>query len=555
MGAARRRLTAASVLALALTAVATAPAGAAVSFTSPVLYPTGAQTTDLVLGDFNLDGSLDVATANGNAGSVSVLLGDGSAAFVPPSTYSAGANLTDIATGDLDGDGVLDLVVADPQQGTVEWLHGLAGGFGAAQTVQPLGPPLRVAVGDVNGDGFADIVSSDFGPDSRDVSIELGDGKGGFGAPLGQTTGGVDFEIALTDLNGDSRRDLVIAEGAMQPRASVLLGHADGSVGPISSFPLGEDAGGLAIADFNGDAKPDIAVGHQSRVVTLLLGDGSGNFPVRRDFDTVGATASSLVAADFDGDGRVDLGVGGGGRFDTMRGTGSGAFEAATTHQPAGVSRVAVGDLDGDGAPDVVGLSGSNVGVGGNISTKGARPLPQPTVAKTANLEPVKGTVLVKQPSANGFVKLTRGNQIPIGSQVDTTNGSVRLTSAAGGGRVQSGIFRGGLFALSQTRGPRPITDLRLARRLRCASGKRRGHARAKRPRTRHLFGSAHGRFRTRGRHSAATIRGTEWFVKDSCRRTLTLSIRGTVVVRDFVKHRTVTLRSGQRYVARRGNR
>ena len=71
----------------------------------------------------------------------------------------------------------------------------------------------------------------------------------------------------------------------------------------------------------------------------------------------------------------------------------------------------------------------------------------------------------------------------------------------------------------------------------------------------RRLFGRAHGRFRTRGRNSTATVRGTEWSVVDRCDGTLTTVKRGTVVVRDRVKHRTVTLRSGQRYLARRGNR
>jgi hypothetical protein len=90
---------------------------------------------------------------------------------------------------------------------------------------------------------------------------------------------------------------------------------------------------------------------------------------------------------------------------------------------------------------------------------------------------------------------------------------------------------------------------------LRCVSGKKPVHVGAKRRRSRQLFGNAHGRFRTRGRHSVATIRGTKWLVKDTCKNTLTRSIQGTVVVRDLVKRRTVTLKSGQRYLARRGNR
>jgi ferric-dicitrate binding protein FerR (iron transport regulator) len=71
----------------------------------------------------------------------------------------------------------------------------------------------------------------------------------------------------------------------------------------------------------------------------------------------------------------------------------------------------------------------------------------------------------------------------------------------------------------------------------------------------RRLFGNAHGRFRTRGRSSTATVRGTEWSVIDRCDGTLTTVKRGTVIVRDTVKHRTVKLRSGQSYLARRGNR
>jgi hypothetical protein len=67
----------------------------------------------------------------------------------------------------------------------------------------------------------------------------------------------------------------------------------------------------------------------------------------------------------------------------------------------------------------------------------------------------------------------------------------------------------------------------------------------------RQLFATVRGRFRTRGRHSTATVRGTEYLVKDSCSGTLTIVKHGTVVVRDFRKHRTVIVRTGHRYLAR----
>jgi hypothetical protein len=210
--------------------------------------------------------------------------------------------------------------------------------------------------------------------------------------------------------------------------------------------------------------------------------------------------------------------------------------------------------VDGDAMPDIVVARGSTGVVMPNISGGGAGPLPPPVVARTANVAPVTGTVLVKQPGKRSFIRLTAANQIPIGSQLDTTKGSVRLTSAAGAGKTQSGVFRGGLFKLGQKKAARPITELRLAAKLRCVKSRKPVQAGAKRPRTRRLFGNAHGSFRTRGRDSTATVRGTKWLVKDTCTSTLTVSQRGTVVVRDLVKHRTVTLRSGQRYLARRGN-
>jgi hypothetical protein len=167
----------------------------------------------------------------------------------------------------------------------------------------------------------------------------------------------------------------------------------------------------------------------------------------------------------------------------------------------------------------------------------------------------VKGTILVKQPGSRKFIRLEAGALIRVGSELDATKGTLRLTSAAGGGKTQSGLFDGGIFKIGQKKGKHPFTDLKLTQQLRCVTSHKPLVDAAKPKRSRQLFGNAHGRFRTRGRHSVATIRGTKWLVKDTCKTTLTRSIKGTVVVRDLVKHRTVTLKSGQRYVARRGNR
>ena len=175
--------------------------------------------------------------------------------------------------------------------------------------------------------------------------------------------------------------------------------------------------------------------------------------------------------------------------------------------------------------------------------------LPAPLAGITANAEAVKGTVLVRERGSGRFVPLAAADQIPIGSELDTTRGTMRLTTAAGAGKTQSGTFRGGLFKLGQPKSAKPVTELKLTGRLRC--GRRSGTARAAARRSRRLFGNAQGRFRTRGRNSTATVRGTQWLVKDTCAGTLTRVMRGSVVVRDLVKRRKVTLRAGQSYMAR----
>jgi hypothetical protein len=203
-----------------------------------------------------------------------------------------------------------------------------------------------------------------------------------------------------------------------------------------------------------------------------------------------------------------------------------------------------------------------------------ATALPPPSQGQTVNAIPDSGTVLVKLPpgasartrdpethaAAAGFVPLESGRQLPVGSILDTSKGTVHLlaaTDASGG--TEDGHFNGGLFSIGQGR-KNPLTTLSMTGGAldSCSKlprgGSRRAIAAAKRP-VRRLFSDVNGRFRTRGRNSTATVRGAQWSMTDSCSGTLTVVRQGTVAVRDLVKRRTVTLRAGQRYLARRGNR
>jgi hypothetical protein len=192
--------------------------------------------------------------------------------------------------------------------------------------------------------------------------------------------------------------------------------------------------------------------------------------------------------------------------------------------------------------------------------------LPPPVIGRTVNAVPVKGKVLVKLPrgkgakaqgAAAGFVPLASiGRQVPVGSTLDTTKGTVLLTSARNTtGATQAGRFNGGVFTLTQTR-KNPLTTVSMtgAKLSACSrlprGGAPKATAAAKRKR-RTLFGNVKGRFRTRGRNSTATVRGTQWRVTDTCKGTLTTVKTGSVTVRDFRLRKNKVVKAGHSYFAR----
>ena len=153
----------------------------------------------------------------------------------------------------------------------------------------------------------------------------------------------------------------------------------------------------------------------------------------------------------------------------------------------------------------------------------------------------------IKLRGSDDFIVLTEGQQVPVGTVVDVRKGRVTL-SAAGGGEA---FFYAGIFKIAQGKGATPLTTLSLVQKLSCPK-KSQASAAAKKKRKRRLWGDGHGRFRTKGRNSAATVLGTKWLVEDRCTSTLTRVARGRVSVRDFAKKKTVIVKAGKKYVARR---
>jgi hypothetical protein len=195
------------------------------------------------------------------------------------------------------------------------------------------------------------------------------------------------------------------------------------------------------------------------------------------------------------------------------------------------------------------------IAVAGAVTDQAPTPLPRPEVGKTANALLIAGKVRYRVPGASAFVALTDPVQVPVGTTFDTTAGRVTLIVARDDkGTTENAWFYEGTFTLEQSSGPRPVTTLTLAGALpSCPKGPGgRAAATTRKRKSRHLWGDGKGRFRTNGRFSAATVRGTRWVVSDRCDGTLTRVVRGSVTIRDRVRNKTVVIRAGQQYLAPR---
>lgn len=187
---------------------------------------------------------------------------------------------------------------------------------------------------------------------------------------------------------------------------------------------------------------------------------------------------------------------------------------------------------------------------------------PPPIVHESANIKPVgDGGIYVLFPGADGFVLVTDPTQIPLGSIVDVTDGTVRLITARNArGVLQSARFWAGRFYVTQTPGKSPVTLLRLVgggqSSASSSAASREPVASASRRRgKRRLWGKGKCRCRTRGRHASGTVRGTKWLTLDRPGATVIRVRRGKVVVRDFALDKKIRVKAPDRYVARSRDR
>jgi len=292
------------------------------TFQAAVPYDVGTAPRSVAVADFNGDGYPDLAVANENVnteddvpngpGSVSVLLGNGDGTFKAAVSYGVGTQPISVAVGDFKGDGKLDLAVANYYSGTVSVLLGNGDGtFQAAATYDVGGNAFSVAVGNFNlkNNGYPDLVVANFG--TTTLSVLLGNGDGTFQAAVPYEVGSNPVFVRVADFNGDGYPDLAVTN-ISSGTVSVLLGNGDGTFQAQATYDVGTEPYWVAVGDFNGDGKPDLAVANYGDGdVSVLLGNGDGTFQAQAPPSPFGSGASpdSIAVGDFNGDGKPDLAV------------------------------------------------------------------------------------------------------------------------------------------------------------------------------------------------------------------------------------------------------
>ena len=378
------------------------------TFQAAVSYGSdGTGAASLAVRDVNGDGNQDVLVANacgnnGNygcmIGSVGVLLGHGNGTFRAAVNYTSGGYEPDsVAVRDLNGDSNPDLVVASQcdNSGNCNGVVGvlLGDGNGAFQPVVTYDSggyqAQSVAVADVNGDGKSDLVVANACANSNCtnggvVGVLLGNGDGTFQAAMSYGSGGQEAEsVAVADVNGDGKFDLVVANG--DGSVGVLLGNGDGTFQSAMSYGSGgASASSVAVADVNGDGKLDLVVANScassdcaNGSVGVLLGNGDGTFQAAVPYSSGGLYTGAVVLGDLNRDGKLDLVLASeyatssvsNGSVGVLLGNGDGTFQAAViTSTPTplgGIRSLAMADFDGDGKLDLA-VGAGNVLLLGN---------------------------------------------------------------------------------------------------------------------------------------------------------------------------------------------
>jgi len=361
-------------------------------FSAKVDFTTGANPFSVAIGDLDGDGKPDLAVVNQSSNSISVYRNTSNSGSIVAGSFAAkvdfiiGTLPTSVAIGDLDGDGKPDLAVANRESNTISVFRNtstsgsiVAGSFAAKVdfTTGTNTQPILVAIGDLDGDGKPDLAVANQNSASvslfRNTSTSGSIVAGSFAAKVDFTTGTTPRSIAIGDLDGDGKPDLAVANNGSASvsvfrNTSTTGSMIAGSFAAKIDFITGTLPSSVAIGDLDGDGKPDMAVANTaSNTVSVLRNTSTsgsvvaGSFADKVDF-TTGSGSISVALGDLDGDGKPDLAVAnlGSPTVSVLRNTSTigsivaGSFAAKVDFTTGTNPRsVAIGDLDGDGKPDL----------------------------------------------------------------------------------------------------------------------------------------------------------------------------------------------------------
>ncbi len=383
----------------------TTDAGADIpSFAAYQEFAAGDQPNGITSADFNGDGMPDLATVNYTSHSISVLLnttlpGAATPSFATKQDFNTGGASNSVATADFNGDGKADLLSGNLGSSMSVLLNKTVPGavtlsFATKQDFTS-GSAHGVAAGDLNGDGKPDLVSANYNSDTLSVLLNttaLAEGPLAFTDQQSFGTGNYPISVSTDDFNSDGKADLASANFS-SGTISVLLNTTAPGAGTATfaakqDFSVGDEPRSVAVADLNGDGKPDLVSANMySNNISVLLntttpGASTPTFAAKQDFGAgMDDEPRSVAVADLNGDGMLDLVTNWG--FNTISvwlnttapGAGTATFAAKQDFGAAdGWAAVAAADLNGDGKPDLVSANwvSNNISVLLNTTAPGA---------------------------------------------------------------------------------------------------------------------------------------------------------------------------------------